>query len=57
MNCELCGRELRDGDKAVATTTGSIDMPNAGGFLADDNPWLEVFCTDCYDEMLDRRGG
>lgn len=51
-SCSLCGEDLFDGDKAFATTTGSMDA-DVGGFAADENNWLDVVCSECGDTIGD----
>lgn len=64
MECTLCGKELKEGDKAYATTTGVIvtDAYDSNGvpqgeeqepyfFMDDNEPWLTVACEECGDHV------
>lgn len=45
--CEKCGKELKEGMKAIAITSGSLEE-SAGGFMPDNEPYT-VYCGDCCD--------
>jgi len=52
MKCSGCFKEFKAGEKAYATTTGSIaDDPmfdgSMGFYMNDVEPWLSVLCEDC----------
>lgn len=49
--CGICGKEMYYGDRAYATTTGSI-TDDVGGFdAADCEPWLTVACEECGEKI------
>ena len=51
--CNICGKDLYDGDEAYGTTTGDIS-DDAGGFIqTHDEPWLTVACPDCGSRISD----
>jgi len=56
MNCDICGKELKEQDKAYATSTGSIEVFAIGnreedvflGFEQDElEGWLTAACESC----------
>ena len=50
-NCTVCGKPLFDGDKAYATTGGTIEE-SVDGFMMDDiEPWFTVACESCGLEI------
>ncbi len=50
--CDVCGRELFDGDEAYATSTGNVSL-EAEGFAPGKDPWLTVACAECGEKISD----
>jgi hypothetical protein len=49
-HCERCGKEFKEGERAIGVTTGEIDY-DIGGFKSDDcEPWAAVYCQKCQDQ-------
>lgn len=52
-NCDICGKDLYDGDIGYGTTTGRVTI-DFEGFGADtDEPWLTVACHECGELIGD----
>lgn len=50
--CDVCGKEMFDGDEAYATTTGKVSL-EAEGFVPGEGPWLTVACAECEEKISD----
>ena len=51
-NCDICGKGMKDGDRAYATTTGVIS-DEVDGFWMDEGPWHTVACVECGEKISD----
>lgn len=50
--CDICGKDLYDGDEGYGTTMGMVTK-NFEGFGADSDSWLTVACTECGEKISD----
>lgn len=46
-SCHLCGKPFREGDRAYATTAGTMRTEGYGFVVSSDDDWLTIACTDC----------
>lgn len=51
--CSICGKDLNDGDKALALTLGEVSADCNGFVPGQDTPWLSVWCEDCKSIVMD----
>lgn len=47
--CSDCGKQFRNGNKAIAITGGTIDYKNYEGFRPNDDAYIKVLCPKCSD--------
>lgn len=50
-SCDMCGKDLYDGESAIGITTGDIS-DIACGFMSDETAWLHVACKDCGAKIM-----
>lgn len=48
-SCEFCGKDLKDGDSAYGTTSGSV-RSDIQGFGNDEEPWVYIACPECQSK-------
>jgi hypothetical protein len=52
--CDICGKELYDGDKAYGTTDGSV-LSDYCGFIQDaTEPWNTIACSSCGERISEK---
>jgi hypothetical protein len=51
--CDICGKQIPEGELATATTAGWIID---GGFVMDSESWLTVMCGVCNDKVDEAAG-
>ena len=45
--CDICGGDIKDGDEAYGTTTGTVDVTVEGFFPSDNAEYLTIACKKC----------
>jgi hypothetical protein len=50
QSCSECGKSFRNGSRAVAIMTGTIDYKNCQGFNDDGNGYVALLCRKCTKE-------
>jgi predicted nucleic-acid-binding Zn-ribbon protein len=50
QECDSCGKELKEGKKAIAITGGIMDYKNCEGFRANEDAYIAIYCPKCYDQ-------
>ena len=50
-SCDLCGKDLFDGEEAYATALGYISKEVNGFTSGEDSPWLTVACAECGEKI------
>ena len=52
--CDICGRDIKDGDEAYGTSTGTVDVTVEGFFPSDNTEYLTIACKKCGQIISDR---
>jgi len=52
-SCEYCGKGLKWGDRAYATTIGIMEKDVDGFAAPDSEPWLGIRCPACQAALTD----
>lgn len=52
--CDICGKELYDGDKAYATTDGQVKKDCEGFMPSQTEQWNIVACASCGERISDK---
>ena len=47
VHCAKCGKEIKDGQPAIAITDGEIDQAGAEGFRPDTEQYIAIYCGNC----------
>jgi hypothetical protein len=52
FNCDICGKRIKNGGDAYATTNGSMEKSVDGFMQSDMAGWNTISCYSCWTKVV-----